>query len=390
MPKLDLNLLDDLTSITMSATSLNHDLVDRVLTDLSDFTSLSAAIRTCKLWYNAFQARQRSIVHAILVNAIGPAWPTALKLDHNGKSFSKAQLMASDMVIARDSADVAVSQAQTVLRLENLFSRRCKDRSSSYSILTPAESLRFQVALYRFWQYCQEVQDYVRCGEYSDDDGGVDIVPETSIEYLRQFTKNDLYDIARMVRFLSETVQWTSFVYPTWPESALLQEPHDILAAFEGRMSHRSFDCSLFRENFFSEAYNCVLDSRGVGKHRRNVEAAAAILDTVVGADDQCYRCHNIVGLGLWGPSNWHLLKPHIPWSQCNRQYEDSMLDECARQIDSADLMAELFALQVHDSQVWEADQWYCRDCLLIFWRKRLRSWWYARKQRRRAVGNAE
>lgn len=119
-------------------THLPADVVDRVLTFLPDFKSLSAALRTNKRHiYEVFQAHPKSIVLAIAHGVVGPALPQAVRMilifdrtvDHMPAKASDYELPAPidhsdllDISITRNMAERLVEQALPLWKLEDLFS----------------------------------------------------------------------------------------------------------------------------------------------------------------------------------------------------------------------------------------------------------------------------
>ena len=67
------------------------DVIHEILVLLSDFSTLSAAIRASKSFYDAFQARSKLILHAVLSNAVGPALPQALRLEQYKQNVASTE-----------------------------------------------------------------------------------------------------------------------------------------------------------------------------------------------------------------------------------------------------------------------------------------------------------
>ncbi|GBE78054.1 hypothetical protein SCP_0109360 [Sparassis crispa] len=302
----------------MPFSNLTHDALDRVLTFLSDFNTLSAAILIDKNIYHVFQARPKSILRAVAYNAVGPALPAALRLAKNEESPTEPpaedQLTGTDVRFNRAEADRIVAGATVISGFEDLFSWRHKDRSSPITKLTPAESLRFHNACYRFWAYCAMFEDTHYDWDLEDD---LDNIPEDCIAFFNAFSDRDLFDIDRLVSFLVETVQWIDHVH--YPEGGysnhagfLAEWPEAILKAYRGYGLHalHHYMQASFRNGFYSEPFQSVMNSRGIiAAGARAEKRSKAILEAVVGDQDRCHRCHTVCGVNLWGASNFHLLK---------------------------------------------------------------------------------
>ncbi|KAI0658648.1 hypothetical protein C8Q70DRAFT_180700 [Cubamyces menziesii] len=146
------------------------DVVHELLCVLSDYSTLSAAIRVSKAFYDAFQSRSWLIVHSILENIVGPALPLAKRLEHYEQRIVPTgdprmhaipdeeyfRVHASDWELTGASVRRMVERAKTVQLLEGCYSIRYKDRTSCSSRLNSIEAVRFQKGLYRYW-LCYEL-----------------------------------------------------------------------------------------------------------------------------------------------------------------------------------------------------------------------------------------
>ena len=165
--------------------ALSSDVIDYLLTSLSDAGTLLSTILVSKSFYQVFQARPSSTLASVAANQIGPELlPSAIRLVH----FNRDEYLASRIkyvhnfpsekrfsyneppVVASHFTALAKND-NVVTELEIFFSTtcvsasvrprtctdnwvgdRCKDRTSEQrSLLSPCESLRFRRALYRWW-----------------------------------------------------------------------------------------------------------------------------------------------------------------------------------------------------------------------------------------------
>lgn len=160
---------------------LPTDVIHEILVLLSDFSTLSAAIRTSKSFYDTFQARSKLIVRAVLINAVGPALPQAARLEQykqNVASTDDPRILAlpsedhfrgPNIELTRATALAMEKCASAVRILEDFYSIRYvvdlssvllsstrgrhsfKDRTCRSSRLNSEETLRFGRAMYRYW-----------------------------------------------------------------------------------------------------------------------------------------------------------------------------------------------------------------------------------------------
>ena len=112
------------------------DVIHEILVLLSDFSTLSAAIRVSKSFYDTFQARPKLIVHAVLNNAVGPALPQAARLEQYKQNVASTEdpriltlpneehFRGSHLKITRASAMSMERSANAVRILEDFYSIR--------------------------------------------------------------------------------------------------------------------------------------------------------------------------------------------------------------------------------------------------------------------------
>lgn len=122
-------------------TDLPADIVDRILTFLSDFKTLSAAIQTSKKHvYEVFQAHPKSIVLSIAYNIVGQALPHAVAMldrttkggelegetnaddDDNKVPDIADESATNDIQLSRKTADRLAFHAKVTWDLEDLYS----------------------------------------------------------------------------------------------------------------------------------------------------------------------------------------------------------------------------------------------------------------------------
>lgn len=123
----------------MIFSSLPADVVDRILTSLTDFRSLSVFLRTSNRHvFQVFQSHPKSIVAAIAQNITSPAHAQALRLLHlntftkswaSGEAHSVDEILDENEVIdkftlTRDGGELMEKYAEVANGLTNVFSQR--------------------------------------------------------------------------------------------------------------------------------------------------------------------------------------------------------------------------------------------------------------------------
>lgn len=165
--------------------SLSSDVIDYLLTSLSDSGTLLSTILVSKSFYEVFQAHPSSILTSVATNQISPELlPCAIRLAHFNRdeylasradyvqnfpleqkfSHNEAQAVTPHLATLIKNDDVVTEMElffSTMCVLPSIHPRgctngcignRCKDRTSgTRSLLSPCESLRFRRALYRWW-----------------------------------------------------------------------------------------------------------------------------------------------------------------------------------------------------------------------------------------------
>ncbi|KAF8179332.1 hypothetical protein K438DRAFT_1254882 [Mycena galopus ATCC 62051] len=146
---------------------LGDDIVGLIMTLCPTFDTLQSTALVSKAFHGVFESHQKSITWAVAYNVVGPALPQAVRvarypyLDRNRIERRDPDLMAlicpeesGATVITTQHTLKLVENARVIRDFENIYSLTQKDRRSRTSVLTPAESQRFQRAAYRIMLYC--------------------------------------------------------------------------------------------------------------------------------------------------------------------------------------------------------------------------------------------
>ncbi|KZT06332.1 uncharacterized protein LAESUDRAFT_679904 [Laetiporus sulphureus 93-53] len=393
----------------MPLPSLSPDLLDRILTFLPDFRTLSAFIRTSKNLYSVFQARPKSIVKAITQNASGDPniIPAAVRLayvlpgrgykrkEDNGDDALPKEREVAELPLTRAICEALVYHAPVVKELEDIFSWIKKDRTSRTSKLTVDESSRFRRAMYRFWLYCELYR------EPPDEDWYT--FPRRV--FFQALPLEELLELGRAADFCAELLLRTdnscgcaSSLVPTvtYFRDISAMGPARVLWIFQSLEPQEPEDVE---EGFFWYPFFLNLIHHQMSPKIGHEALLEAILSEVTGSQDECDRCHAACGINLWGPSNWDLLRgifcptflgTFYPNNlQMNNTEVNLLLDYLSDvksrfrnyiTFDYAQFMEEI--VELHDEEAWSRDGWYCLECVSDLLRERFVWWWLEKKQK--------
>ncbi|KAH9890977.1 hypothetical protein C8Q73DRAFT_104979 [Cubamyces lactineus] len=343
---------------------LPTDVIHEILVLLSDFSTLSAAIRTSKSFYDTFQARSKLIVRAVLINVVGPALPQAARLEQYKQNVastddprmltlpSEEHFRGPNIEVTRATALAMEKCANAVRILEDFYSIRFKDRTCRSSRLNPEETLRFGRAMYRYW-LCYELlknvaftfrpdededededdEDYYQAPGNDDEEEGLDKDRRLTRDgFLSQFTdipSEELFEILEMCAFLKDTETWMGKVYwkSYYPYGQLNTQNHGLGAYLihvvptpwtpvDPLQLARHIEAHRPQEDYFrghsdhdliSNAARRVLHLRKVPEDRL-AAPIRAIVTSPNGSQDCCSRCQAVCGTSLFGSSNMFLL----------------------------------------------------------------------------------
>ncbi|KAJ7130905.1 hypothetical protein C8R46DRAFT_1141429 [Mycena filopes] len=316
---------------------LSDDILDRVLTLLSDFESLRATILSSKAAYAVFTARPQSIIRAVAQNLLGPALLSAIHLIRNippGASYAepykyvRARASGADgnRVDHRRRCAQALSERRRREHIPHIYSLQHKDRSTKSNKLTAVESFRFIRALYRIMLFAD-----VFLGSYTP---GLhhNVEPEDVTTYhlarrtfFTVFPTQDLLEIGTVGFFIGDLGRWLKRKgfntknpknHPgqgnVVPPASLLPyhklDPHWQMIDDYFATAHlwaanpwRLFD------NYIHGPLGTVLRDRGELDPWAHPLCSPYILGYVEGQDDLCQRCGANAGIELWTESNWEL-----------------------------------------------------------------------------------
>ncbi|THH17397.1 hypothetical protein EW146_g3398 [Bondarzewia mesenterica] len=400
---------------------LSLDVIDRILTYISDLPTLSSTIQVSKPIYHVFKHRPASIVSAVSLNEIGPALPQAMKLLHiTTIDIIERNLMLTERRLPddndvpkypknRDKGAILTVNARVVRAFEDFFSQRCKDRTSSTSKLSEIESHRFHRAMYRLWLYQYLFGDDWRSCIENDDDQEMELVRGRQEYFLKHIPPAERKEFAAIYRFMQATSEWVCKMLldiELLPQFVVSAEPEVLLACIQehdqGQLDGTGYWGEDFeqaepteREFVLSPLLQFGSDTEG----QDNVDKKTiykSILDEVIGENDTCTHCGSICGLDLWNESNWSLLSGHIcpaeipnlfPGHILRNVLESSAIRGKFRSMpfDYPVFMNAMFDECEDQADGWSKQDWLCEQCIRSFLTDHLCSWWLHRKAERQS-----
>ncbi|KAH7923083.1 hypothetical protein BV22DRAFT_1036762 [Leucogyrophana mollusca] len=390
----------------------NADLTDRILTSLPDFKTLQSTILTSKSIYSVFRNRPHSIVRAVAYNQIGPALPQAVRLVRCGhaKLWLKPvdELLGEDelvkhSILTNEEVRMLVDKAKVVEGLEDIFSWREKDRNFTTSQLSAAESARFHRAMYRIWLFAT-IYGHTACVHRDDIEFDEHETRQHEKKFLASFVTPELREIERLATFMCQIATWAEnagyteheYFGDSFSDFALFHGPHAVLAAYSDDMGWvEPFDDDDFLleryDGFLFSAVSRVLEERKQS-HMTDEQAKKIVLDNIIGGEDKCERCQSdsVKGTSLWGPNNWSFLPGFVRLYDWKDKLKGRLGFNIAETVGfnqacSATpwpiLIGEVFDQKTEAYDLWNKDDWICRDCLEIFLKNHLHLWYLEKKR---------
>ncbi|KAJ3729227.1 hypothetical protein C8R42DRAFT_651237 [Lentinula raphanica] len=324
---------------------VSDDIIDRFLLFSPTFSSLKAALLTCKQVYRVFQSHRNSVVRAVAYNVAGPALPQALAYirhpdvqihiprsrTHTRKTPSQAHW--SDFDSDEDSEDGSSSRTHRqarktprkpiVARLEDMFSFRYIDRTRSTSQLNSSESQAFCAAIYHLMLYSTitDLREWIDDADFEHD---VNVYVGDYADYIENGKKllsilstPELIRLHTVAEFLKEVLTWCvraggysddirDLVLAAGParilrcfdkQDYLMLEPlGEILDFFEEELG--------LMTGILSRPHTSVLESRNV-KPPADIAHSVSISSRVSEKNSQCDRCQQSFGFGAHSRSTF-------------------------------------------------------------------------------------
>ncbi|KAL4074049.1 hypothetical protein J3A83DRAFT_4090407 [Scleroderma citrinum] len=388
----------------MQISSLNADIVDRILTSLTDFESLGSVLLASKSVYRVYCAHPVSIKRAIAHNVVGPALPQALRFIRCDRR--KMRLIPTRELLGEDELEKnpcltcddiiyltkITKQAQG---LEDIFSWREKDHNFRTSRLSAAESYRFRRALFRI---CLLISVYNPSHILEDTEDtvlepDVDMRLQRQYQFLDTFPTSDIKEIGRLGAFLEHLAGWSANAYSNSGDPNLLlaiPDPDDL-----------PDDLSRY---VLSSPVDHILSTREVSSNTEEVDLLTGTPETNLSCQLHVFpflppsdyalggQCHVIVSTRthLWGQTDWDYLRGYAnPSRMCSflkgqlpfNPETRTSFREVWTQHQYELLIDEVFNCKTPAYDSWEKHDLLCLRCLCQFLRDHLHIWYTERKQ---------
>ncbi|KAJ6472064.1 hypothetical protein C8R45DRAFT_1164896 [Mycena sanguinolenta] len=413
--------------MSLNATILEDDIVDRIMTFCPTLSTLGSAILVSKTWYNVFQSHPNSITQAVVCNIVGPALPQALRVVRYPYRWfypkeweqpeegdpDRSELTPDDMAEACPEdyslPDIMeqrelLENAKVMNAFENIYSLTQKDRASKISVLTSQESWRFRRAAYRIMLFCNLFPLYDLDMLSSLERDSIELIRRERAALLSAYPTDELlqfYAIAEFMRDTFATVASSNLKETNCTDdildAVLGTGPRGVARAWKQRSICDLADelYYLFRESdsrntlnteYFTTPLMNIWSARGVEVPAEDLdEHTKHILDTVIGADDTCSQCKNLGGLNLLSEANWGHLSPNLSDLLKNKLKSCSVVRrpfiELTEHMYNSDArgpwIAGMFALKetLEKWDGWERDMSYCKPCLTEFLKDHVWKW---------------
>ncbi|KAK6996804.1 hypothetical protein R3P38DRAFT_3627815 [Favolaschia claudopus] len=386
---------------------VDDDILDRILTFCPTFQTLQSTMITSKSFYRVFQTHPKSITRAVAYNAVGPALPQALRVlrypydEYNTPDADPAAMVEACeedhliSVITAEEKQKLQENSRIVVKLENIYSLRHKDRTSKTSLLTSEESWRFQRAMYRIMLFC----NLFPSTSYSEDmdDECIEKIRRQRTAMLKEYPTTELQELHSVTKFLQGICEEVA------PDASLVQMllstgPYGAMTIWENRsydtleedLEFPDFDDDDVDLKLFSRYFSLPLENiwtmRKVTPPKDEDPVSKWILDQVNGANDTCSKCAAPGGLQLYTEANWdrfpiylpNLLKHHLKQNSTITQPFYVATAQLAQPENLAAFIGDLFSFTTRTSP--EFDGWmrtdsYCNACLVKFLEEHLWIW---------------
>ncbi|KZV84867.1 hypothetical protein EXIGLDRAFT_841878 [Exidia glandulosa HHB12029] len=432
--------------------TLPLDVLARILTLTADYNTLRAAALSCKGLYAAYEAYpigiNKSVAFNLLPAAVLAPALRAIRVGDELASISTSdnvedimhkhdEVRVFDTLLTSTECTALQSRACVVARIEVMFSRTFKDRTSvSSSRLSAGESELFQKALHRIWLFTQVIRHcYVDFPDEVGRDEVADFEWRKDLLYAN-LSSQDLWEIETVLRWLYVACEdLKAFVDPDYVPIIVQVGPDGFINLFDKEPSEvdeviPDIDEPLGFE--WEEDIRAVLEERkfevpgGVSRPESAPKGLNPLLQTVFGKDDMCASCSSKIGLALLNQTNWEYNKwlrsfdrlqyllPHNLVSNTHERrtltaYFKHPLQHMTKPTPTADtgspistlrVLRELFdlpnvvtspRLQAHmladGFSSMTPHDWLCPTCLVEFITRHLWIWWWNEKARGRVLG---
>ncbi|KAJ7093792.1 hypothetical protein C8R44DRAFT_890691 [Mycena epipterygia] len=425
--------------------TIPNDIISHVLTAAPNFSTLRAAVGVCATWHGVFAAHPKSVVLSVARNVVGPVLPQAVRFlrypypektenswgdnedeggDEGDEDETEDETEDEDVGAGvkrkakktkptySESADIGVltpkerigleKNAETVRKLEELFSRRHKDQTTKTSQLTPLESHRFTRAMYRIMLYCELFYLPLNLDDIDSMESETHTLPNIQRErhaMLNEYPTAELLEIRAVVAFLHGLIgevtnndddldRVKDICLATGPAVILQAYTEKLEEVFEEALEPEVMssgeDNPLFGGFFATPLEKIWTERQAVPPESEH----DAILDGVMPVQStSCAQCGVTSSLGLWNQANWStlinvdfcaLLKGKLSENEVEseRLVELFMSSKCPSDL----VVSEIFDMRSAAFSAWKKDEGLCSGCLDKLMGEHLHLWLYKRK----------
>ncbi|KAJ7879045.1 hypothetical protein B0H14DRAFT_2710312 [Mycena olivaceomarginata] len=380
------------------ASPLNDDIVYLIMTFCPTFASLLDMMLVSKAFYRVYQTQPKSVTQAALRVVQYPYPACRSARDEEGLNLAAAcpEEDISSGGITAEEQEKLQENAGVVQELEDIYSLTQKDRTSKTSVLTPAESLRFQRATYRIMFYCK-----LFCGDVDDREEDVQLIRRQRTAVLSEYPTDELLQLYAVVDFMRDILE--KVCAQDYNQSGLVDlllsaGPYGVWRVWEDRSYEGIGDDLDFGrldededdrlyEGYFSLALASIWAARQVPPPNGDDGSPTKwILDTIIGADDTCSHCAAPGGFSLLTEANWHRLRLSA-WPTEFLKGELNITKVVTRPFEAAIRHMEdpwhdwgvffscIKASSPSEWSGWERDQSYCERCFSKFLKEYTWQW---------------
>ncbi|KIK94613.1 hypothetical protein PAXRUDRAFT_827819 [Paxillus rubicundulus Ve08.2h10] len=404
---------------------INADIVDRILTALPDFATLTSTILTCKAVYTIYRAHPASIQREVAYNFVGAALPEAIRYVRckaaNMILLPPNQLLGKDEftknpALTKGEICHLISLSKYAKEVEDVFSWREKDYRSQSTRLSALESYRFHRALHVLSLYSSTYgQDAYLHDEYIDDveDDEDPRLDERKLQaldlrekFFDTFSTLELREIQRVNDFLEEIITWSMHAQHgdfQWHSNYLTfcgPPAEVVLQLYTTNIIHQHIyripwvTMGVLGHEFVMHTLQAVLQKRKAPRVTYD-QMKLIVLDEICGGEANCMQCQaGPMPRGqLWSPSTWDFFRGTWPSSLMHSQLKGNLPGNIAvmsylrfndpwTNSSYSDLISQVFEYKKDEYALWARDDPLCTGCMKKILREHIHLWFVGEKRK--------
>ncbi|KAF8180678.1 hypothetical protein K438DRAFT_1976505 [Mycena galopus ATCC 62051] len=280
--------------VDASIRSLTQNLVHFIMTFCTSFDALKNIVLVSKTLYRVYQTHPkvpsptRQPPTSLAPRSHRPCASYAIPTEPLAKACPEGDMIAANGIMVEEEHKL-YDNMDTVQTLEDIYSLSQKDRTSNTSVLTPAESHRFQRAAYRIMFYCT-----LFSSDIDDQEEDVRLIRRQRAAVLSEYPTDELRELYAVVQFMRGIMreQCDEDLEPGLIYLLLTSGPNGAVRVREDQ-SYECIDDLDFRrldeqedvplyEGYFALALQSVWDARGVDEPNDAEPASKWILDNML------------------------------------------------------------------------------------------------------------